>query len=350
MNLGLFRKENLQSGDSKMVGDAVVDQFQRTHGALTAWQEVEHTDDGHHTDIHATSVTIDPGGLTVKGDVSSGDGGFTGEGGNVAIGDLPNEGTPLQSGGYGIKIGKWRIISDPNNSPSTPGFPGLIFQYLPETIGNFLFRFIRLGTFDYALAPQTGLQLALGWGTNRLSNVITAALTCIGVANVGSLVSNGNIDAAGSITCLGNVNGSNVGVNSGGAYYENGRVLGYWSDVPYYAGNFITYPSGSFTVGAGNVIANTYTVIGKTMHWTVNVQAATIGGAPQYLLFIVPNGLLTQANWGLNAVGLIYDGSGVSEGYAYPGNSTQVIIEKKSGAAFTAGPAYIKFSITLRLQ
>lgn len=67
MDLGLFRREHLQSGDARLIGSATVDQFQRTHGAIGAWTEAEHKDDGTHGAVTADSVE------------TTGDGDFGGE-------------------------------------------------------------------------------------------------------------------------------------------------------------------------------------------------------------------------------------------------------------------------------
>jgi hypothetical protein len=61
MDLGLYRREHLHSGNAELIGAAVVEQFQRTHGAITAWQEVEHHGDGSHGAIHAESLTLTGG-------------------------------------------------------------------------------------------------------------------------------------------------------------------------------------------------------------------------------------------------------------------------------------------------
>jgi hypothetical protein len=272
-----------------MVGDAVVDQFQRTHGALTAWQEVEHTDDGHHTDIHATSVTIDPGGLTVKGDVSSGDGGFTGEGGNVAIGDLPITsvpGQPPQSGGYGIKIGPWRIISDAQNSPGTPSLPSLAFQFINEAFGTYLFRFMRAAAYDWALTPFAGVLLRLGrpYPGERIASVDTATLGVMSDATVG-----GALQVSG-VSTLANLNASTINaaalgtaawVRATGWFYESNRgvPLGH---VTVYSYSVVDW-TGLLT---GTIACS---LAGETETIWINASG-TLGVGWSYLRFSIPDG------------------------------------------------------------
>jgi hypothetical protein len=285
MHIGLFRREHLQSGNAQLVGEATADQFARSHGAISAWQEVEHTEDGHHADITCDSITV-AGDVVVGGGIDSGDGGFSGEGGHVGVGELPIAGTPGQSGGYGIQIGPWRIISDPQNSPSTPTYPGLIFQMLNEGLGNFLFRFIRLGTYDYAFAPQTGLQLALGWGSNRLSNVITAVLNCVGVANVGSLASAGAITGSSVNVGGGSISCSTLTVVA--EQYERNRVtpMAMFTDVPLASCLFYT-AAGPFVPGAGSAVRTA--LVGRMAFIEYELVACSVPAGAGHTLYMKLN-------------------------------------------------------------
>jgi hypothetical protein len=85
MNLGIYARERLQSGDAQLAGQAALDQFQKTHGALQAWSEVEHLDDGTHGAITAASIVV-AGDATVHGDATV-DGDLTVEG-DVTLTDL----------------------------------------------------------------------------------------------------------------------------------------------------------------------------------------------------------------------------------------------------------------------
>jgi len=191
MNIGLFRREHLQSGDASLIGNATADQFQRTHGAIGAWQEVEHTDDGHHSDITADSIVvgdITAGDITVTGDINSGDGA-------VAIGDLPAS-APV-SGGPGIRFGPWRILSDPTGPNSSATFPALVFQFLNEIVGPYLFRFYRWSANFWVLAPAPGVQLQLGGGgTDRLTNVVSMDVNCSGIVGTRDVQATGTVSAA----------------------------------------------------------------------------------------------------------------------------------------------------------
>lgn len=68
------------------------------------------------------------------------------------------------------------------------------------------------------------------------------------------------------------------GTKSNGDFYEKGRTtpMGHWINVPYSAANFQANGGGTWTVGAGAVVNNAYTLIGKTLFWQLYV--AWFGG------------------------------------------------------------------------
>jgi hypothetical protein len=368
MKLALYRREQLHSGDAQNVGDATADQFQRTHAAIGAWSDVEHTDDGRHGDITADSIAVsgdatvggdlavggdgaiggdltvggdgaiggdlDVGGavsadgLDVTGDVSAGDG-------HVVIGDLPPVAPSV--GGYGIALDPWRIVADRSGS----GAPSaLLFQYLTEPGGEYLFRVIRNAVYDWALHALPGIGLALGSLAQRLSAVFTNSVDALYNVTVGSWRVLNLTTAPGSGTypalavqwlpegggpqvCLfrlgpadwilgpapGNAlriggNGFPVTtVDAGQLYtslgvYERSRPfpMGEWQDVPYSPGLFSTSGGAAWTVGAGACYYR-YALVGKTL--TVQFMFAptsVAAGAGVSLQVQLPPGLTFAAN------------------------------------------------------
>lgn len=75
--------------------------------------------------------------------------------------------------------------------------------------------------------------------------------------------------------------------------YEKNRPtpMGHWMDVPYSASNFATNV-GAWTVEAGDVSINRYTLIGKTLIWTLSVGATSLASGANYLLAVVPTGTI----------------------------------------------------------
>lgn len=92
----------------------------------------------------------------------------------------------------------------------------------------------------------------------------------------------GDIAAGGTVTVGGSV------VTAAGVY-EHGRStpLGEWQDVAFNAANF-TSNAGTWTVAGAGVTVNRYTLVGKTVFWTIQINAATLAGAGIYLLIACP--------------------------------------------------------------
>ena len=84
--------------------------------------------------------------------------------------------------------------------------------------------------------------------------------------------------------------------HAGRDIYEKGRTvpLGHSIAVPYNAANFYIGGGSTFTVEAGDIVANSYSVVGKTLFWTFNVGPASIGGTPATtLIMVIPGGFVT---------------------------------------------------------
>ena len=74
--------------------------------------------------------------------------------------------------------------------------------------------------------------------------------------------------------------------------YEKGRTtpMGHWIDVPFNAANF-TATAGTWTVTAGNVLMNAYTLIGKTLYWVILIAASSVSATTPDLRITLPAGL-----------------------------------------------------------
>ena len=116
-----------------------------------------------------------------------------------------------------------------------------------------------------------------------------------------------------------------------GGYLEKGRLIpiGHWIDVSYSGANF-TSDVGTWVVDAGDVITNSYTLIGRTMLWLLFITSSTITGSPTGLRIALPAGL---------AIGKGFSGllGNSSDGVVSMGNvsASQVQLGRVGGAAFT---------------
>ena len=124
-------------------------------------------------------------------------------------------------------------------------------------------------------------------------------------------------------------------VYAGVDLYEKSRVtpIGHWIAVPFSAANFLVAGAGSWTVASGNVAFNHYTLIGKTMLWTLMLQGTTVASTPNNLIVNLPSGITattrpTRAAQAKNP--------GVVEITTYPVNTTQMYLSRNDGL-FAAG-------------
>lgn len=76
--------------------------------------------------------------------------------------------------------------------------------------------------------------------------------------------------------------------------------MGHWTSVPYSAGIFTAYPSGTWTVDAGDVVTLSYMLVGKTMWLTYLLYGVSVSGAPTELRLQLPGGF-TCAQTTVNA-------------------------------------------------
>lgn len=72
--------------------------------------------------------------------------------------------------------------------------------------------------------------------------------------------------------------------------FEHGRsvAMGEWINIPFNAANFFGDGVITWTVASGDMITNRYTLIGKTMFWSVFIGSSIVGGSPSTRFFIVP--------------------------------------------------------------
>lgn len=138
-------------------------------------------------------------------------------------------------------------------------------------------------------------------------------------------------------------------VTVGRDVYEKGRsvAMGHWQTVPFNAANFLAHlGGGTWVVGSAAVIMNHYTLIGKTMIWTLYISwfsgANTITGTVTHIKVLIPggfNGLLNS----ILAVDFATSGAGIQVDATPTGN--YMIMNRRDGGNFTTAPGII-FTLT----
>jgi hypothetical protein len=117
---------------------------------------------------------------------------------------------------------------------------------------------------------------------------------------------------------------------------------GVWVDVPFSAANFTASGGAAWTVAASNVLLNRYTVIGKTVVWSVYVENTSISGATPAELYIrIPGGFTVKPYSGSTATAQLNDATphgGTVYGHL---NGTKVTIQQNPYAFFTANAATV---------
>jgi hypothetical protein len=99
----------------------------------------------------------------------------------------------------------------------------------------------------------------------------------------GNLVTNGSFLCAGSLF-----------------EYNRGTPMGSWIDEPFNAANFVASGGNAWTVGAAAIVRNRYTLIGKTMIWSLYLAWWTgqsiVSGGPTTLYIKLPGGATSPGN------------------------------------------------------
>jgi len=100
--------------------------------------------------------------------------------------------------------------------------------------------------------------------------------------------------------------------------YERSRAyaMGEWQPVPFNAADY--FPSvGTWTVAAGNVIEASYTLIGKTLIWSIYLYNTSVSGSPTALRVRLPNGMTHGSSKGSVFMygGSVASGTGMAQLY-----------------------------------
>ena len=140
-----------------------------------------------------------------------------------------------------------------------------------------------------------------------------------------------------------------------GPIYERNRgvAMGEWQNKPFNASDFFVQAgTGTWTVGSAAVLQSRYTLIGKTMHWTMYVSwfsgANVIAGTVTQVGVRVPGGFISTGSASFN----------ITRGFNGPevdlvGSSTsndRIAIGRRDNAALAAGALGFICSITLEVE
>ena len=144
----------------------------------------------------------------------------------------------------------------------------------------------------------------------------------------------------GASTLTGNVSmgGTLALTAAGGTIKERARstALGEWIAVSYSAGDF-TSNTNKWDVASGDVALNRYTLIGKTLIWSLGISASSVTDASETELRATIPGGFTSAARSYVSVAYMSDNSTLrDDAYASASTSTYVSISRTSGAAWAS--------------
>lgn len=176
--------------------------------------------------------------------------------------------------------------------------------------------------------------------------------------NINLLGSSGNIiyDGLENVTLI---NTSGTIVSESNTLYVNGYAITSgtiaslsegWKNTPYSSSNFYDNGGGTWTVDSGDITTNKYTIIGKTMIWSVTIFTSTFSGSVVFPTLVIPNNKTASA--------VSYAASFVRSGATYYNdvlcfcNGTTVEVRRLDSSAFAAATndVEVSFTITFEIQ
>jgi hypothetical protein len=306
---------------AKQLGHRVVEQFDDIIAQFSGLWNVQHKDDGSHGDITADSIVVS-GDLTVGGDIIGGDG-------TSAV--LDN----LQLRGQdGNNFGHVRFSVEPDDASVQLNRTEISTIGMLESTTNL----VPNASITFSLGVATRVWTAIWSLVAKIGGVGGTATLSYDIVNGGLSVDDDLLPDTTDARDLGAPGGAakrwrNLYLSS--AVFEAARTvaMGYWQAVAFSAGNFVGNGSMTWTVASGDVIHNRYTLIGKTMVWSVALASTTVGGTPNTELRItVPGGFtVSGSNAAVAPLAVVTDNGTQSVGFAQA----------------VAGQTYVKLSLNL---
>jgi hypothetical protein len=121
-------------------------------------------------------------------------------------------------------------------------------------------------------------------------------------------------------------------------------AMGYPIDHPFNAADYTAASPMTWTVSAGNVPVNTYSIVGKLVTWIVHMGGATLGGTASTTMTIRLPGGLSAAKGLAGRIGWLEIGAEMPVQYGASG-ATGINITRPGFAAFPLGTVYMYFTI-----
>ena len=169
------------------------------------------------------------------------------------------------------------------------------------------------------------------------------------------------------ITFSGNVNGGSIAGTTGSlsstlavtgaatfasTITERGRStpMGEWNAVSFSAGNFTSNPSGKWDVDSGDVLLNRYSMVGKTMTWTVRVTATSVTDTTATELRIAIPGGFSGAQASFTRTGFFQEATAALDDTFVAVSTTYVYVSRVLGGVFANTTNGTAFGFTISFE
>ena len=123
-----------------------------------------------------------------------------------------------------------------------------------------------------------------------------------------------------------------------------------WATPTFAAGDYVG-SGGTWTVAAGDVLTSRFVIVGKTMHWTIRLQATTTASLPSSLAIQIPGSVNAKSS----SIGLAhYINAGTGEVIiaSFAAGTNDVTLQRVDGTDFANGTddQFFSFHLTFEIE
>ncbi len=296
--------------NNQSLNHLTLEEFQNLVSLLFGYLSEQHDENGAHTDITATSVTVEEGG-TFGDDVIAG---------NVSIGSAGNT-----VSGYGIQM-----RTDATGSNTIREFH--LASDVQSSLGARMMAYDASGDFDMG---------GWRWNSSRTAYefIPDSSTKTTKTISLGSPTDS----SQGGWWSDGYISDIYTGNNST-------DIVGAWTAVSHNGANF-TADSGSWTVDSGDQITYAYTITRKKMTVAFTITGTDVSATPTELRIAIPAGKTAVKR--MDNMGLVSDAGTVQAALIYVAASgTTINIQKLTGtfATTAADNTNVIGQITFEIQ
>lgn len=216
-----------------------------------------------------------------------------------------------------------------------------------------------IGSYDEVitsggLKPRSAIDLGTRnvLGSGLRSSIISGSYNYVsGGENINLIGSSGNTisDGLKNVTLI---NTHDAEITSGDVFYVNGvELLGLstaWVDNSYDASYFFADSVGTWTVDSADVLVSRYKINGKTMIWSVAIEASTFAGGVAFPTLKIPEGKTATGYGVTNCIvrsGMTYYSDAVAQT-----STTNISVYRLDSSAFANATNDVELAFTITFE